>query len=242
MIAIDIETTGLDPNVHQILEFAAVLEDGKSFQAIIRWEDFVINDFCLEMHKDLLPLCKEGIFLSVLGPMFRQWLQDCGQPTSNYKVVGANFAGFDAQFLKKVPEFPPWHYHVLEIGSLYFDGTRPRSLKDICPSETPHRALPDAKATMEAYLRRKGIATPVESTNEYKIKAPQHVLTTVTYHKHLNGGGMVADSAFVHKYACVQKDAYVGEDCSVGAFCVVEAGTIVPKGTVVGPNMRIKNL
>ncbi len=155
MISIDIETTGLDPDVHQILEFAAVLENGDTFQAVIKHENYVLSPYCLRLHKDLLPECEEsGIPIRELEYRFRIWLRkhDINTP---YHVVGANFGSFDGCFLKKVPNFPQWSYRVLEIGSLYFDGTLPRKLKDIEQSTIPHRALPDAEAVMRAYLRQK---------------------------------------------------------------------------------------
>ncbi len=155
MISIDIETTGLNPDVHQILEFAAVLESGDSFQATIKHENYVLSPFCLKLHKELLVECEEsGIPLRELEHRFRMWLREHTVKIP-YRVVGANFGSFDGCFLKKVPNFPQWSYRVLEIGSLYFDGVLPRKLKDIELSIIPHRALPDAEAVMRAYLRKK---------------------------------------------------------------------------------------
>ncbi len=155
MISIDIETTGPDPDVHQILEFAAVLENGDSFCVIIKHENYVLSAFCLELHKDLLPKCiSYGLPIRYLGHRFRMWLRE-HEIKLPYRVVGANFGSFDGCFLKKVPNFPPWSYRVLEIGSLYFDGTLPRKLEDIEQSTIPHRALPDAEAVMRAYLRKR---------------------------------------------------------------------------------------
>ena len=192
MIAIDIETTGLDPEKHQILEFAAVAENGDFFHRLIKWENYVISQYCLKLHKWLLKeidfynldyyeLCSladrysvayfehtktselipklaevipQVIDINDLGHQFTNWLYDC-HIESNYDVVGVNFAGFDAQFLKKVPDFPKWNYRVLELGSLYFDGFKIPGLKEIEPIDNAHRALPDAQATMRAFLRKR---------------------------------------------------------------------------------------
>ena len=193
MIAIDIETTGLDPEEHQILEFAAVFENGEHFHRLIRHDDYVISQYCLKLHKQLLkeiyihdldrtdlwsladkynikyntydgaeqllPKLHNAMppIISVddLGHHFTSWLYTYGVDWSNYDVVGVNWAGFDGLFLKKVPEFPTWNYKVLELGSLYFDGTRVLGLKEIEPIDNPHRALPDAQATMKAFLRKR---------------------------------------------------------------------------------------
>lgn len=155
MISIDIETTGPDPDVHQILEFAAVLENGSSFCVTIKYENYVISPFCLKLHKDLLQECEDfDILIRDLEHSFRRWLRK-HEIKIPYQVVGADFGSFNGCFLKKVLNFPPWSHRVLEIGSLYFDGILPQKLADIEKSTTPHRALPDAEAVMRAYLRKK---------------------------------------------------------------------------------------
>jgi oligoribonuclease (3'-5' exoribonuclease) len=157
MIAIDIETTGLDSEKHQILEFAAVAETGEHFHRIIRYDDYVISEYCMRLHKQLLieflndPL---AIPIGALGWQFENWLGTIGSVIDNYDVVGVNFAGFDGLFLKKVPGFPKWNYRVLDLGSLYFDGRRKPGLEEIEPIDNAHRALPDARATMRGFLRK----------------------------------------------------------------------------------------
>lgn len=161
MIAIDIETTGLDPEKHQILEFAAVLENGSFFHHLIKHKDYVISEYCLKLHQQLLREITGNrltttlvIDINDLGHKFTNWL--CSNHIEpNYDVVGVNWAGLDAQFLKKVPDFPKWNFRVLELGSLYFDGSKIPGLKEIEPIEDAHRALPDAQATMRAFLRKR---------------------------------------------------------------------------------------
>ncbi len=171
MIAIDIETTGLDPEKHQILEFVAVLENGNFFHRLIKWNDYVINEYCLKLHKQLLGEITENkltktliISIDDLGRQFTRWLGR-NHTVTNYNVVGVNWAGFDGLFLKKVPEFPKWNYRVLELGSLYFDGLKVHGLEDIEPIDNAHRALPDAQATMRAFLRKRT-----------ELQSPEYVL------------------------------------------------------------------
>lgn len=170
-ISIDIETTGLDPDKHQILEFAAVVDDLENprplvslhiFQRLIRWDDYVINDYCLELHQNLLSLIHRNppitITIDQLGPEFSAWLYLIGVTVGSdgYNVAGANFAGFDGLFLKKVPNFPKWHYRVLDVGNLYFEKsmTKLPGLNDVIPHASAHRALPDAMAVVKAVRKK----------------------------------------------------------------------------------------
>lgn len=165
-ISIDIETTGLDPEKHQILEFAAVYDDLKNPRPInqmlqfvrkIRWSDYVINDYCLRLHQKLLEEIEDRndgnvICIDQLGGHFNNWMGLLGIPP-NYNVAGKNFAGFDGLFLKKVPYFSPWHYRVIDIGSMYLEKGMNEipSLSDIVRVASPeHRALPDALAVVQA--------------------------------------------------------------------------------------------
>lgn len=61
-LSIDIETTGLDPNTHDIIEFAAVLEDTEtlkpieeleSFRALVVADNYTVSPFCAELHLNL---------------------------------------------------------------------------------------------------------------------------------------------------------------------------------------------
>ncbi len=166
-LSIDIETTGLDPEKHQILEFVAVFDDLENprpitelptFHRMIRWNDYTINDFCLRLHKELLNEIQNHvqniekiITIDELGPQFLVWLRsvDVGQ---NYNVAGQNFAGFDGLFLKKVPNFPPWFYRVIETGTLYLrkDMDRLPGLSDYDRFSAGHRALLDAMSVVRA--------------------------------------------------------------------------------------------
>ncbi len=166
-ISIDIETTGLDPEKHQILEFAAVLEDTENqapllqlptFHRLIRWEDITVSNYWRRMHYQLfIDIDKGAGICTTIGQLsghFCAWLNSNKVPL-NYNVAGANFAGFDAQFLKKVPDFPPWFYRVIEVGSMYFDsklGQLP-SLSEIVGVAVTHRALEDALDVVKAIRR-----------------------------------------------------------------------------------------
>ena len=176
-ISIDIETTGLDPEKHQILEFAAAYDDLENpvpieqlptFVRRIYWDDLVINRYCLKLHRGLLKEIAEdhadlyetscGNIVTTIDQLsghFMTWLSLIGV-RKNYNVAGKNFAGFDGLFLKKVPGFPPWFYRVIDVGSMFL--TREMSkipgLGKIVEGEPEHRALPDALAVVKA-IRQK---------------------------------------------------------------------------------------
>ena len=181
-IAIDIETTGLDPEKHQILEFAAVYDNLDNPVAIdllpkfvrkIKWTDYVICAYCLDLHQELLReiqgetanLIESPVFSNDFGPIYtdaviriNRLVRDFGmwlgvlKITDGYNVAGKNFAGFDGLFLKKIPNFPPWYYRVIDVGSMYLtkEMNGVPGLKDISPIDDPHRALPDALAVVKA--------------------------------------------------------------------------------------------
>lgn len=177
-ISVDIETTGLDPEKHQILEFAAVYDDLENpvpieelpvFVRRLYWDNLVISSYCMKLHQGLLQEIAnkndgDVIRINQLASHFSHWLTDMyvkfTAPNHNYNVAGKNFAGFDGLFLKKVPRFPPWHYRVIDIGSMYLtpDMRQLPSLGEITGRPVSHRALDDALDVVRA-IRAKTLPT-----------------------------------------------------------------------------------
>lgn len=125
-LAIDIETTGLDPHKHSITEFAAILtnlrgtEPPKRFYAYMDPEGMVWSQYCLGLHAQWLSTVLEArkakkweannvpIFpdTKTLIEKFTQWLfVECSWPVpkdGKWKTLvpaGKNFASFDRRFL-----------------------------------------------------------------------------------------------------------------------------------------------
>lgn len=144
-IAIDIETTGLNPKIHDIIEFAAVMDDLRNplplyelprFHAYFKKDNYVGDAFALSMHPQIflrIAKPKESdvvMYVSELGAPFQNWLSKNNYPFNEKKkkyvvnVAGKNAAGFDIPFLnEKVKE---WHdvqfsHRVIDPGILYFD-------------------------------------------------------------------------------------------------------------------------
>ncbi len=162
MISIDIETTGLNPQFCQILEFAAVLGD-KSFRRIFKHKPIIGEPRALEMHKELLTA--DGVPLDKdFHVGFGCWLLDLGIARDNVHVIGKNFGSFDLQFLKKTPGWGKhWNvdHRIADIGSMvagklglsYIPSTKQCcELLHVDYVET-HRALDDARLVQELWKK-----------------------------------------------------------------------------------------
>lgn len=121
LVSIDLETTGLDPDTCDILEFAAVLDDLSVMVPIEKlpvFHTYFIKDkyigepFALSMHPEIFRRIaerdtKKYNFMSAtkLGWAFRKFLVNNGYKEEHDQVVitaaGKNFAAFDLQFLKR---------------------------------------------------------------------------------------------------------------------------------------------
>lgn len=149
-VAIDLETTGLDPDECQILEFGAVIEDTEKclpydelpkFQVYIDNGTIRGNAFALQMnHKILKRIAtfEEGytyIDPEDLGEFFAHFLEENGF-TRNPKtdrfhitVAGKNFGAFDLQFLNRNIEFGydiNISHRIIDPAMLYVDWSADR--------------------------------------------------------------------------------------------------------------------
>lgn len=124
--SIDLETTGLRPDRHQILEFGCVLFDTgytgplqtmPKFQYRIYHHEIIGEPVALRMNAKLIEAMSyqdpknfsEGWgFIDALPIAFRYWLGAKGLPSDaegrvKLHPAGKNFGSFDSQFLKQVP-------------------------------------------------------------------------------------------------------------------------------------------
>jgi len=147
-ISIDIETTGLDEDTCQVIEFAAVIDDLVSpvedlpvFRKIILHDYLVGQPYAMSMHSKLF-IEMDGINKN-LQPVFESYWCRPGQLSEHFMkwcdvwekymhinlhsrgkfiVSGKNFAGFDWQFLKPLPGWEvPINHRIVDVGMLYFD-------------------------------------------------------------------------------------------------------------------------
>lgn len=134
-VSIDIETTGLDPEKHQILEFAAVFDDWwtfpisymPTFHRIIKHDTIVGQPYALSMHSELLrkiadpPPDASICTIDELAADFAEWLVDVDWPIEErITAAGKNFAGFDYQFLKQYSFDHFFHHRTLDPAILYW--------------------------------------------------------------------------------------------------------------------------
>lgn len=164
--SIDIETTGLDPERHQVLEIGVARGDIYTSDPLDTWHCYVnhdelyMNSYALNMNRDLLQQIhklkqtnsKELLRPRHVFPLFNNWLTQMGeQQDSKLIVCGRNFNGFDRQFLKQLGFIGLFRHRVLDPTILYMrrGDEYPPSLEEtakragLLPVKS-HRALPDA--------------------------------------------------------------------------------------------------
>jgi len=120
-VSIDLETTGLDPNACQILEVGAVIDDWKTpveelptFHCYVDNGDYLWGSpYALSMHPKILRriATKEKGYDYVepnkVAGWFQHWLMAHGINPDKHHITaaGKNFASFDRQFLKQLPDW-----------------------------------------------------------------------------------------------------------------------------------------
>jgi len=158
-LSIDIETTGLDPERHQILQIGAVYDDLENpkpesqldtFTGIVKWNEYVGQPVALKMNAELLGH-PDGVWIADLGHHFRKWM--VGLDSGKVTVAGKNFATFDLPFIQRAfPGVSYWfHRRILDVGTMYAvigDKELP-NLSECClraglEEEVTHDALEDA--------------------------------------------------------------------------------------------------
>lgn len=176
-VAVDIETTGLDPENHQILEFAAVAwtHDGPIAElpyvsVLVKPEGDIMGDpYALNMNARLLERLAngEGYPISEVLGEFETWLRSFGV-SENFKtcMVGNQFASFDLQFLKLWRAWPDEliSHRVFDVSTIAACRQGMQSASKALgiypmPGE-PHEALYDARQAMEHcrnFLKKKEV-------------------------------------------------------------------------------------
>jgi len=154
-VSIDIETTGLNPEEDQILEFGAVIEDTRmshvpvdelpKFRRMIRHYRISGSPKALAMNARILEAIsdeegdnKDVWPLSTLSSAFHSFLASnyVGTIIKNrvqFTAAGKNFVGFDRLFLDRVPEWKKLvqpNRRVLDPAILYFNPLK----DDVLPS------------------------------------------------------------------------------------------------------------
>jgi len=146
-LSIDLETTGLDPESSNVIEFAAILDDTahpevphldlKCFHCYLAPPEggYRGSPVALGMNgaifKKIGNILKSegaastyslGCVLSPdrLGKWFKDWLKEQGFDLKRgITGAGKNFGTFDLQFIKRLPGMPRFHHRVLDPAMFY---------------------------------------------------------------------------------------------------------------------------
>lgn len=200
-VSLDIETTGLDPECHNIIEFGAVLDDlaaPESLHSLPYFHCYVLppkttgyhgSPDALSMNYKILRKISGRIMNDVgdsflqpseVAPAFRSWCIEHGllpdrSAGKSILVAGKNIASFDLPFLRaQLPGFNEINFssRVLDPAILYYN--------PLCDSSPP---------SMDVCLQRAGFSLDVPHTavedaklviqllrNKFPIHATQEVL------------------------------------------------------------------
>ena len=171
ILAIDIETTGMNPDTNQIIEVGLVFfntftKERNAVSWMIAHETYVGDAFALAMNQRIFNELKNPteskefiISYKFLAEYIEIFLKDVPLPVV---LAGKNVAGFDLQFFSRIPGFKSgwFHHRVLDIGSLYlYPG-----IDDVLPSleeckkraglstNVSHKALDDANDVIDLII------------------------------------------------------------------------------------------
>ena len=179
VLFLDVETGGLDPKSHSLLEAAFVtLNDAgetTNLRVLFPRESYRVDPHCAIMHtenrlwheleefKNCPDLFRpyDGLVISkpysgTLENVLREFL---GDPRS-YFVCGKNAAGFDIPFLQEQGELDRsfFRHRVIDVGTLYLrpDDEKVPDFQECLrraslPEQTNHRAMGDCLSTLELY-------------------------------------------------------------------------------------------
>jgi oligoribonuclease (3'-5' exoribonuclease) len=171
-ISIDIETTGRDPERHQVLEIGAVYNnqgasvmDCPTFEAIVNPGEIVGTPFALNMNARLLRRIAngEGDPPGTVMAKLMDWVHVLhGRRRfgiDRFHLIGKNVGAFDLQFLKRMPGWEKnyFSHRHLEVGSLFSTREGMDSQSDLYAAMAadsniegaPHEALYDARVSLE---------------------------------------------------------------------------------------------
>src|SRR4051794_29939073 len=116
LASIDIETTGLDPSIDQVLEvgvvlwettdFATRVEDLPTFHRYVDNGRVYGNAYALSMNSAILGKIAAGgvgvIRPEEVGPALASWLKEVAPGSTKLWPTGKNVGSFDLQFLKRL--------------------------------------------------------------------------------------------------------------------------------------------
>lgn len=171
---IDVETTGLNPDLHEIIDLGVVLArqvpqagKGPALEVIGEWEYKIIPERLYNADPESLKINGYTPEKWADAKPAKEVLEDFAQKTQGASFVAHNMA-FDLEFVKRAFERAGvknlMHYHKIDtislaFAKLYHDPKVEKfSLRFLCEyfgikNENAHTALSDARATLELYKK-----------------------------------------------------------------------------------------
>ena len=156
-VCIDLETTGLNPKTDKIIEIGVVKVENNLI--VEEWETLVNPDRKLEERIASLTGIRDEQLAS--APTIVEVLPKLLEMTGDYVLLGHSVL-FDYSFIKKAAvnrklSFEKQGIDTLKIARKYLADLESRSLPYLCEhygiEHSAHRALYDAKATVELYRK-----------------------------------------------------------------------------------------
>lgn len=165
-IAIDIETTGLDPERCQVLEIACVVEDWVTpvehlpvFRALVNPGEIRGDAYAIAMNAALIREMADaprndlnGCIIDLSGFLDR-FFPDRHKKGNGVTVAGKNFGAFDYRFLSRSPSWKLIHHRhrFIDAGNLWWNPVTDPGLPDLatclaragCPPQKSHSAVHD---------------------------------------------------------------------------------------------------
>ena len=183
-VAMDLETTGLDPLTDGIVEIAGVkVVDG---EVVDTYQTLVSTTARLSAEASRV----NGITKSMLrgAPAIDEALGSFLDFSGDLPMLGHNAKGFDVRFVEHAcarvagAKLPHEWYDTMELAQVVY-GRRRISLKDLClrcgvTNDEAHRALSDSEATHECYQAMRGlIALVTTEARDFPEPAPDGPLS-----------------------------------------------------------------
>lgn len=164
-VSIDIETTGLNTELAEVLEVALVYDDGITdveelprLNLLIKPVGQYYEAGAMAMHGQLFSeincnlnqLCNPEI----IGYKISAWIETLNI-TNKIVFAGKNASTFDLPILSRITKMPEYHHRVIDVGSVYYNyfGYVPSLVeinKLLCLKPVSHRALDDALNVVQA--------------------------------------------------------------------------------------------
>ena len=175
--SIDIETTGIDPSRHQILEIGCVVEAADwstpikelpTFRALVNPGEIRGEARALKMNADLITELVAGgdrcldIHQAVVS--LSDFLRSVFGADATITIAGKNFGSFDFQFLRAVAGWSRVHHkhRFIDVGTLWWNPLKDTHLPSLpecvrrarIPERAAHKAVDDCLTVIELVRAR----------------------------------------------------------------------------------------